>query len=116
MSVNTRGQANRSNNVKEVKGHFLRLCPGHPGRLINLVAGEMNMAPDTIRYSFLPILLAQGYLYYGKDDQLYCDPNRDTDNAKPQPNKDTRSEEEQAKDLSPEERENYERFRKSRKP
>jgi hypothetical protein len=112
MSTNTRGQANRNNNMKEVKEHLAKFCPDKPQHVINLVAGEMNMAPDTIRYSFLPILLAQEYVHHGEDGLLYynsekADPSRN-------PASDTRSEEDQLGELKPEERKSYERFKKSR--
>jgi hypothetical protein len=113
MSTNTRGQANRNNNMKEVKEHLARFCPDKPQHVINLVAGEMNMAPDTIRYSFLPILIAQEYVRYGEDGLLHY--NTEKVDSSRNPASDTRSEDEQLQDMKPEEREAYERFKKSRK-
>lgn len=112
MSTNTRGQANRNNNMKEVKEHLARFCPDKPQHVINLVAGEMNMAPDTIRYSFLPILLAQGYVQHGEDGLLYYNINKVDPSRNPA--SDPRSEEEQLQDLKPEEKRAYERFKESR--
>lgn len=67
MSDATKGQVRRRNIREEMESELGKYCPNPLNRMINLIAYDFNLAPDTVRYSYVYMFISKGILYKTND-------------------------------------------------
>jgi hypothetical protein len=63
MSNATKGQQNRESIKEKMESELKEYCPNTIPRMANLIAYDFNLAPDTVRYSYLFMFISKGILY-----------------------------------------------------
>jgi len=70
LSDATKGQLNRRSIREKMESELEKYCPNTISRMANLIAYDFNLAPDTVKYSYLFMFISKGILY-GKEDGIY---------------------------------------------
>jgi len=67
LSYATKGQINRRNIREKMESELEKYCPNTISRMANLIAYDFNLAPDTVKYSYLFMFISKGILYKTND-------------------------------------------------
>lgn len=70
MSQETRGQQARKNIKLTMIGQLSKYCPNTFHKMAMLIAYEMNLTPDTVKYNYLSMFVENGILEYNSDNLL----------------------------------------------
>lgn len=69
--ANTDGQSNRKKNVIDIEDLLDTLLPMQYDKLAGIIAYEMNLSPDTVKYSFLSMFMAKKIIWMDRHRIVY---------------------------------------------
>lgn len=70
MSEESKGQRIRKRIRETVENQLHKYCPNTFNKMANLIAYDLNLTPDTIRYNYLPMFIDAGILEYDNDNMV----------------------------------------------
>lgn len=70
MSEESKGQQIRKRIRETVENQLSKYCPNTFNKMANLIAYDLNLTPDTIKYNYLPMFIDAGILEYNNDNML----------------------------------------------